>query len=65
MTMTLHDHHLRLNDLELALGALIQTLDDGEGPASVRAAADQLRSRGAKGAADLLDGTPANAAYRR
>lgn len=67
MSLNLHDHSLRLTDLELALQALVEALagPGSDAHAGLAAAAQNLRSRGAKGAAGLLLGRAAEAAYRR
>lgn len=67
MSLSLHDHQLRIADLETALAALIQTFADAH-PANrfaVSETARTLQAQGLKGAADLLEGAAANAAYRR
>lgn len=67
MSLSLHDQQLRIADLETALGALVQTFA-GTHPANafaVSEAARTLRAQGWKGAAGLLEGAAANAAYRR
>lgn len=67
MSLNLHDHNLRLTDLELALQALVETVTvrDARPDLALAAAAQTLRARGAKGAAGLLTGRAAEAAYRR
>jgi hypothetical protein len=65
--LNLHDQHLRLLDLELALQALAQAFT---GPGSAKRdvlddAAQRLRVKGAPGAASLLAGALADAPYRR
>ena len=66
MAQSLWDHQLRLNDLELAIGALRSVLSaEPQSHSALRDAAQTLRSRGHKGAAELLMGEPAAAAYRR
>lgn len=67
MSLSLHDHQLRIADLETALAVLIQTIAgaDATNAAAVNEAARALRAKGSKGAAGLLDGAVAQAAYRR
>lgn len=68
MTLSLNDQHRRLNDLEAAFTSLVQALQDAGGPQArdaVTNAAARLRARGRTGAADLLLGDLAEAAYRR
>ena len=66
MAQSLWDHQLRLHDLELAIGALRGLLcAEPHNHSALRDAAQTLRSRGHKGAADLLMGDHAAAAYRR
>lgn len=67
MSLNLHDHSLRLADLELAVHALTEALTGSEAAKrqAVVEAARKLQARGAKGAADLLAGRFAEAAYRR
>lgn len=67
MAMTTFDHHLRLHDLEAALCTLLEVLRPGrpELSADIDEAVRLLKSRGEKGAAALLAGEPAQAAYRR
>lgn len=66
MAQSLWDHQLRLHDLELAIGALRSVLSaEPHSQAALRDAAQTLRSRGHKGAAELLMGERAAAAYRR
>lgn len=67
MSLSLHDHQLRIVDLETALAALVQTFAATH-PANtfaVSQAALALRAKGAKGAAGLLEGAASQAAYRR
>jgi hypothetical protein len=67
MSLSLHDHQLRIADLETALAALVQTFAESH-PANsfaISEAARALRSQGSKGAAGLLEGAAATAAYRR
>ena len=67
MSLSLHDQQLRIADLETALVTLVQTFA-GTHPANafaVSEAARALRAQGSKGAAGLLEGAAANAAYRR
>lgn len=67
MSLNLHDHDLRLTDLELALQALTEALaaPGADARLAPARAAQTLRSRGAKGAAELLCGRAAEARYRR
>lgn len=66
MAQSLWGHQLRLHDLELAIGALRGVLcAEPHKHSALRDAAQTLRSRGHKGAADLLMGDHAAAAYRR
>lgn len=65
MTMNLSDHDRRLFDLEVALGALSRSLAESGQLPLVREAARRTRVEGAKGAAELLEGARATAAYRR
>lgn len=67
MSLSLHDHQLRIADLETALVALVQTFA-GAHPANTFALSETarvLRAQGSKGAAGLLEGAAAKAAYRR
>lgn len=66
MAMTLFDHHQRLHDLEATLCALVEAV--AANPAHRPLLADvrqKLRTRGLRGAAELLAGDRAAAAYRR
>jgi hypothetical protein len=66
MAQSLWDHQLRLHDLELAIGALRSVLcAEPHSHSALRDVAQTLRSRGHKGAAELLMGERAAAAYRR
>lgn len=66
MSQSLWDHELRLHDLELAVEALCTVLRAEAETASVlQGAVQTLRSRGHKGAADLLIGARATVPYRR
>lgn len=66
MSLNLHDHSLRLADLELALQALVEAFArDADPRLAIANAARTLRARGARGAAGLLSGRAAEAAYRR
>jgi hypothetical protein len=66
MAQSLWDHQLRLHDLEVAIEALRGVLSaEPRSHSALREAAQTLRSRGHKGAADLLMGERAAAAYRR
>ena len=67
MSLSLHDHQLRIADLETALVALVQTFASSH-PANTFAVSETarvLRAQGSKSAAGLLEGAAANAAYRR
>lgn len=63
--MNLHDQHLRLLDLEIALIALARGLANVGGAEVLQQAIRKVRVEGAKGAEDLLRGDRASAAYRR
>lgn len=64
--MSLFDHERRLHDLEVALRALADALGpEPDRQTRLRELGERLRSRGEGGAADLLVGEPAAAAYRR
>jgi hypothetical protein len=67
MAATTWDNHLRLRDLEAALCTLVEVLRPGrpELAADIDEAVRRLKSRGEQGAAALLEGEPARAAYRR
>ncbi|CAN7289861.1 hypothetical protein LJR164_001455 [Phenylobacterium sp. LjRoot164] len=66
MAMTLFDHQKRLDDLEAALCALVETTASRPaGREQVDETIRRLRARGATGAADLLAGDRVEAAYRR
>lgn len=66
MAMTLFDHQQRLDDLEAVLRALVETVSTHPtGRVQIGEVARRLRARGASGAADLLAGERAEAAYRR
>jgi hypothetical protein len=66
MAMTLFDHQQRLDDLELVVRTLVETASTHpSGRAQLGEVVRRLRARGANGAAALLAGEPAEAAYRR
>lgn len=66
MAMTLHDHQQRLDDLEVVVRALVETVSTHpNGRLQIGEVVRRLRARGAGGAAALLAGEPAEAAYRR
>jgi hypothetical protein len=66
MAMTLYDHQQRLDDLEVVLHALVETVSTHpNGRTQLGEVVRRLRARGARGAADLLAGEGAAAAYRR
>lgn len=66
MAMTLYDHQQRLDDLEVAVTALVETVSTHpNGRAQLGEVVRRLRARGARGAAELLGGERAGAAYRR
>ena len=67
MSLSLHDHQLRIADLETALAALVQTFAGAHAANTfaVSETARALRAKGSKGAAGLLEGAAAQAAYRR
>lgn len=65
--MNLLDPHPGLRDLQLAVQALASALRKSGDPAraALHDAAQRLRSQGAGSSARLLEGEPAEAAYRR
>ncbi|MBI1197912.1 MAG: hypothetical protein GC203_08615 [Phenylobacterium sp.] len=66
MAMTMFDHDQRLHDLEAILCALVEELSlHPETRALLAAVGRKLRARGARGAAELLEGNRVLAAYRR
>lgn len=66
MAMTMFDHDQRLHDLEAVLCALVESLShDPANRELLDAVGQTLRSRGARGAAELLAGDRVSAAYRR
>lgn len=66
MAMTLYDHQQRLDDLEVVVTALVETVSTHpNGRALLGEVVRRLRARGARGAAELLAGERAGAAYRR
>lgn len=67
MPMSLADHHQRLRDLETAFDMLrdVVLCDRPALAGELAEAARRLRNSGDKGAADLLSGVGARAAYRR
>lgn len=66
MALSLFDHHQRLHDLEVLLGALAETFamapDNRE---LLEEVSRKLRARGAPRAAELLTGDRRSAPYRR
>jgi len=64
MAMTMFDHNL--HDLEAVLCAVVESLAVDPAKRELLAEVGQkLRSRGARGAAELLAGDRVSAAYRR
>jgi hypothetical protein len=67
VTLTLNDHDLRIEDLEIAIEALARLFAAGgdERRAALHDAIRKLKADGAAGAANLLAGQRMTAPYRR